>query len=300
MAHKAGFVSIVGKPNVGKSTLTNVLVGERLSIITPKAQTTRHRILGIVNDDDYQIVFSDTPGIIKPKYGLQESMMSFVNGSLTDADVLLFVTDVNETHDEEDAIEKIKNKDIPTIVLINKIDNALQEKVAEKISYWEEVLHPVAIYAISALHKHNVDGLLDKILSMLPEHPAYYNKEDYTDRSERFFVSEIVREKIFLNYQKEIPYSTEVIVKSFKEEALRSGKDGDLLIRITAEIIVERDSQKNILIGTAGNMLKKVGTEARLEIEKLLGNRVFLELFVKVIPDWRSKKNYLKSFGYDN
>ena len=300
MAHKAGFVSIVGKPNVGKSTLTNVLVGERLSIITPKAQTTRHRILGIVNDEDYQIVFSDTPGIIKPKYGLQESMMSFVNGSLTDADVLLFVTDVNEKHDEEDAIEKIKNKDIPTIVLINKIDNAPQEKVEEKIAFWEEMLHPVAIYAISALHKHNVDGLLDKVLSMLPEHPAYYNKEDYTDRSERFFVSEIVREKIFLNYQKEIPYSTEVIVKSFKEEALRSGKEGDLLIRITAEIIVERDSQKNILIGTAGNMLKKVGTEARLEIEKLLGNRVFLELFVKVIPDWRSKKNYLKSFGYDN
>ena len=300
MAHKSGFVSIVGKPNVGKSTLTNVLVGERLSIITPKAQTTRHRILGIVNDEDYQIVFSDTPGIIKPKYGLQESMMSFVNGSLTDADVLLFVTDVNEKHDEEDAIEKIKNKDIPTIVLINKIDNAPQEKVEEKIAFWEEMLHPVAIYAISALHKHNVDGLLDKVLSMLPEHPAYYNKEDYTDRSERFFVSEIVREKIFLNYQKEIPYSTEVIVKSFKEEALRSGKEGDLLIRITAEIIVERDSQKNILIGTAGNMLKKVGTEARLEIEKLLGNRVFLELFVKVIPDWRSKKNYLKSFGYDN
>ncbi len=300
MAHKAGFVSIIGKPNVGKSTLINVLVGERLSIITPKAQTTRHRILGIVNEDDYQIVFSDTPGIIKPKYNLQESMMSFVNSSLTDADVLLFVTDVNEKHDEEDAIEKIKNKAIPTIVLINKIDNATQEKVAEKIAYWEETLHPVATYAISALHKHNVDGLLDKVLSMLPEHPAYYNKEDYTDRSERFFVSEIVREKIFLNYQKEIPYSTEVIVKSFKEEKLRSGKAGDLLIRITAEIIVERDSQKNILIGAAGNMLKKVGTEARLEIEKLLDHKVFLELFVKVIPDWRSKKNYLKSFGYNN
>jgi len=300
MAHKAGFVSIIGKPNVGKSTLMNVLVGERLSIITPKAQTTRHRILGIVNEEEYQIVFSDTPGIIKPKYSLQESMMSFVNGSLTDADVLLFVTDINEQHDEEDVLEKLLNRDIPTIVLINKIDTALQEQVDEKIAYWQEKLNPVAIYAISALHKHNVDGLMDRVLEMLPEHPPYYDKEDYTDRSERFFVSEIIREKIFLNYQKEIPYSTEVIVKSFKEEELRSGKPGDLMIRITAEIVVERDSQKNILIGTAGKMLKKVGTEARLEIEKFLGNKVFLEMFVKVIPDWRSKKNYLKSFGYDN
>jgi GTP-binding protein Era len=300
MAHKAGFVSIIGKPNVGKSTLMNVLVGERLSIITPKAQTTRHRILGIVNEEEYQIVFSDTPGIIKPKYSLQESMMSFVNGSLTDADVLLFVTDINEQHDEEDVLEKLLNRDIPTIVLINKIDTALQEQVDEKIAYWQEKLNPVAIYAISALHKHNVDGLMDRVLEMLPEHPPYYDKEEYTDRSERFFVSEIIREKIFLNYQKEIPYSTEVIVKSFKEEELRSGKPGDLMVRITAEIVVERDSQKNILIGTAGKMLKKVGTEARLEIEKFLGNKVFLEMFVKVIPDWRSKKNYLKSFGYDN
>ncbi|RZK66545.1 MAG: GTPase Era [Pedobacter sp.] len=298
MAHKAGFVSIIGKPNVGKSTLMNVLVGERLSIITPKAQTTRHRILGIVNDEDYQIVFSDTPGIIKPKYSLQESMMSFVNGSLTDADVLLFVTDINEEHDEEDVLEKILNRNIPTIVLINKIDKALQEQVDEKIAYWQEKLNPVAIYAISALHNHNVDGLLDRVLEMLPEHPAYYDKEEYTDRSERFFVSEIIREKIFLNYQKEIPYSTEVIVKSFKEEEMKNGKGS--MIRITAEIVVERDSQKNILIGTAGSMLKKVGTEARIEIEKFLDTKVFLEMFVKVIPDWRSKKNYLKSFGYDN
>jgi len=298
MAHKAGFVSIIGKPNVGKSTLMNVLVGERLSIITPKAQTTRHRILGIVNEEDYQIVFSDTPGIIKPKYSLQESMMSFVNGSLTDADVLLFVTDINETHDEDDVLEKILNRNIPTIVLINKIDKALQEQVDEKITYWQEKLNPVAIYAISALHNHNVDGLLDRVLEMLPEHPAYYDKEEYTDRSERFFVSEIIREKIFLNYQKEIPYSTEVIVKSFKEEEMKNGKGA--MVRITAEIVVERDSQKNILIGTAGSMLKKVGTEARIEIEKFLDTKVFLEMFVKVIPDWRSKKNYLKSFGYDN
>jgi len=298
MAHKAGFVSIIGKPNVGKSTLMNVLVGERLSIITPKAQTTRHRILGIVNEEDYQIVFSDTPGIIKPKYSLQESMMSFVNGSLTDADVLLFVTDINETHDEDDVLEKILNRNIPTIVLINKIDKALQEQVDEKITYWQEKLNPVAIYAISALHNHNVDGLLDRVLEMLPEHPAYYDKEEYTDRSERFFVSEIIREKIFLNYQKEIPYSTEVIVKSFKEEEMKNGKGA--MVRITAEIVVERDSQKNILIGTGGSMLKKVGTEARIEIEKFLDTKVFLEMFVKVIPDWRSKKNYLKSFGYDN
>lgn len=298
MAHKAGFVSIIGKPNVGKSTLMNVLVGERLSIITPKAQTTRHRILGIVNEEEYQIVFSDTPGIIKPKYSLQESMMSFVNGSLTDADVLLFVTDINEAHDEDDVLDKILNKDIPTIVLINKIDQATQGQVDEKIAYWNEKLNPVAIYAISALHKHNVDGLLDRVLEILPEHPPYYDKEDLTDRSERFFVSEIVREKIFLNYQKEIPYSTEVIVKSFKEEPLKNGK-GEM-IRISAEIVVERDSQKNILIGTGGSMLKKVGTEARVEIEKFLDAKVFLELFVKVIPDWRSKKNYLKSFGYDN
>jgi len=298
MAHKAGFVSIIGKPNVGKSTLMNVLVGERLSIITPKAQTTRHRILGIVNEEDYQIVFSDTPGIIKPKYSLQESMMSFVNGSLTDADVLLFVTDINETHDEDDVLEKILNRDIPTIVLINKIDKALQEQVDEKIAYWQEKLNPISIYAISALHNHNVDGILDHVLQLLPEHPAYYDKEELTDRSERFFVSEIIREKIFLNYQKEIPYSTEVIVKSFKEEELKNGKGS--MVRIMAEIVVERDSQKNILIGTGGSMLKKVGTEARLEVEKFLDSKVFLELFVKVIPDWRSKKNYLKSFGYDN
>ncbi|AZI24479.1 MAG: GTPase Era [Pedobacter agri] len=298
MAHKAGFVSIIGKPNVGKSTLMNVLVGERLSIITPKAQTTRHRILGIVNEEEYQIVFSDTPGIIKPKYSLQESMMSFVNGSLTDADVLLFVTDINETHDEDDVLDKILDRDIPTIVLINKIDKALQEQVDEKIAYWQEKLNPVSIYAISALHKHNVDGIMAHVLDLLPEHPPYYDKEDLTDRSERFFVSEIIREKIFLNYQKEIPYSTEVIVKSFKEEALKNGKGA--MVRIMAEIVVERDSQKNILIGTGGSMLKKVGTEARLEVEKFLDTKVFLELFVKVIPDWRSKKNYLKSFGYDN
>jgi GTP-binding protein Era len=292
MSHKAGFVSIVGKPNVGKSTLMNALIGEKLSIITPKAQTTRHRILGIVNEEDYQIVFSDTPGIIKPKYQLQDSMMTAVGSALQDADMLLFVTDINEKHDENDVLEKIQHTKIPLVVLINKIDNATQELVAEKTAYWQEKLNPQHIFAVSALHKYNIDGLLPLILEALPEHPAYYDKEDLTDRTQRFFVSEIIREKIFNNYQKEIPYSTEVIVTAFKEE--------DKITRISAEIIVERDSQKNILIGKAGASLKKVGTEARKDIEKFLDQKVFLETFVKVVPDWRTKKNYLKSFGYDS
>lgn len=292
MSHKAGFVSIIGKPNVGKSTLMNALVGEKLSIITPKAQTTRHRILGIVNEENYQIVFSDTPGIIVPKYGLQDSMMSSVKGALVDADLLLFVTDINEQHDENDVLEKITNTEIPLIVLINKIDNATQEQVDEKIAHWQEKLNPKHIFAISALHQYNLDGIMDTVLQFLPEHDPFYDKEDLTDRHQRFFVSEIIREKIFTNYQKEIPYSTEVIITSYKEE--------EKITRISAEIIVERDSQKNILIGKGGSMLKKVGTEARKDIEKFLDEKVFLETFVKVIPDWRSKKNYLKSFGYEN
>lgn len=292
MSHKAGFVSIIGKPNVGKSTLMNALIGEKLSIITPKAQTTRHRILGILNEENYQIVFSDTPGVIKPRYGLQDSMMNSVNGALTDADLLLFVTDINEQYDENDVLEKILNTTIPMIVLINKIDNATQEQVEEKSAFWQEKLNPKHIFAISALHKYNLDGILTMILEGLPEHDPFYDKEDLTDRNQRFFVSEIIREKIFNNYQKEIPYSTEVVVTAFKEE--------EKITRISAEIIVERDSQKNILIGTGGAMLKKVGTEARKDIERFLGQKVFLETFVKVIPDWRSKKNYLKSFGYDN
>ena len=292
MSHKAGFVSIIGKPNVGKSTLMNALIGEKLSIITPKAQTTRHRILGIVNEEAYQIVFSDTPGIIKPKYELQDSMMSAVNGSLTDADLLLFVTDINEQHDENDVLEKILNTTIPMVVLINKIDGATQEQVDEKTVYWQEKLNPKHIFAISALHKYNLEGIMDMVLDNIPEHAPYYDKEDLTDRSQRFFVSEIIREKIFNNYQKEIPYSTEVVVTAFKEE--------EKITRISVEIIVERDSQKNILIGTGGVMLKKVGTEARKDIERFLNQKVFLETFVKVIPDWRSKKNYLKSFGYEN
>ena len=292
MSHKAGFVSIIGKPNVGKSTLMNALVGEKLSIITPKAKTTRHRILGIVNEENYQIVFSDTPGIIKPRYGLQDSMMNFVKGALSDADLILFVTDVNEQHDENDVLEKIINTTIPMIVLINKIDGATQEQVDEKQAYWQELLKPKHIYAISALHKYNLEGIMGQVLEYLPEHPAYYDKEELTDKTQRFFVSEIIREKIFNNYQKEIPYSTEVVITAFKEE--------EKITRISAEIIVERDSQKNILIGKGGAMLKKVGTEARKDIEKFLDQKVFLETFVKVLPDWRSKKNYLKSFGYEN
>jgi len=292
MSHKAGFVSIIGKPNVGKSTLMNALIGEKLSIITPKAQTTRHRILGIVNEEDYQIVFSDTPGVIKPKYGLQDAMMHSVNGALSDADLLLFVTDINEQYDENDVLEKILNTTIPMIVLINKIDNATQEQVDEKSAFWQEKLNPKHIFAISALHKYNLDGIMEMLLDNLPEHEAYYDKEELSDRSQRFFVSEIIREKIFTNYQKEIPYSTEVVITAFKEE--------EKITRISAEIIVERDSQKNILIGKGGSMLKKVGTEARKDIEKFLDQKVFLETFVKVLPDWRSKKNYLKSFGYEN
>jgi len=292
MSHKAGFVSIIGKPNVGKSTLMNALIGEKLSIITPKAQTTRHRILGIVNEENYQIVFSDTPGIIKPKYQLQDSMMSSVNGALSDADLILFVTDIHEGHDENDVLEKIEKTTIPIIVLINKIDTATQQDVEEKTAYWTEKLNPKYVFAISALHEYNLSGIMDTVLNFLPEHPAYYDKEDLTDRNQRFFVSEIIREKIFNNYQKEIPYSTEVVVTSFKEE--------EKMTRISAEIIVERDSQKNILIGKGGSMLKKVGTEARKDIEKFLDQKVFLETFVKVLPDWRSKKNYLKSFGYEN
>ncbi|HKG06520.1 MAG TPA: GTPase Era [Pedobacter sp.] len=292
MSHKAGFVSIIGKPNVGKSTLMNALVGEKLSIITPKAQTTRHRILGIVNEEAYQIVFSDTPGIIKPRYELQDSMMSSVKGALSDADLILFVTDINEQHDENDVLEKIRDTSIPLIVLINKIDNATQEQVEEKIALWQEELKPKHIFAISALQKYNLEGIMSTLLEYLPEHDPFYDKEDLTDRNQRFFVSEIIREKIFTNYQKEIPYSTEVIIKAFIEE--------ETITRISAEIIVERDSQKNILIGKGGASLKKVGTEARKDIEKFLDQKVFLETFVKVIPDWRSKKNYLKSFGYEN
>jgi GTP-binding protein Era len=292
MSHKAGFISLIGKPNVGKSTLMNALVGEKLSIVTPKAQTTRHRILGIVNEPDSQLVFSDTPGVIKPVYGMQESMMSFVNGSLVDADIILFVTDINEKYDENDVLEKLAKTSSPIAVIINKIDKSNEDVVKEKILYWEEKLKPKAIFAVSALHDHNVPAVMQFIMDNLPVHPPYYDKDTLTDRNERFFVSEIIREKVFKLYDKEIPYSTEVIITSFKDEAK--------IIRISSEIIVERDSQKNIIIGKAGEMLKKVGTYARKDMEEFLQKKVFLEMFVKVIPDWRNRKNYLKSFGYDD
>ena len=292
MSHKAGFVSLIGKPNVGKSTLMNALVGEKLSIVTPKAQTTRHRILGIVNEPEYQIVFSDTPGVIKPVYGMQESMMSFVNGSLVDADIVLFVTDINEKYDESDVIEKLTKTRSPIAVVINKIDKSSEDLVKQKIIYWQEKLNPNSIFAVSALHDHNVPAVMQFILDNLPEHPAYYDKDTLTDKNERFFVSEIIREKVFKLYDKEIPYSTEVIITAFKEEPK--------MVRISSEIIVERDSQKNIIIGKSGEMLKKVGTYARKDMEEFLQKKVFLEMFVKVIPDWRNRKNYLKSFGYEN
>lgn len=292
MSHKAGFVSLIGKPNVGKSTLMNALVGEKLSIVTPKAQTTRHRILGIVNEPDSQIVFSDTPGVIKPVYGMQESMMSFVNTSLVDADIILFVTDINEKYDENDVLEKLAKTTSPIAVIINKIDKSSEELVKEKIVYWEEKLKPQAIFAVSALHDHNVPAVMQFIMDNLPEHPAYYDKDVLTDRNQRFFVSEIIREKVFKLYEKEIPYSTEVIITAFKDEPK--------IIRISSEIIVERDSQKNIIIGKGGEMLKKVGTYARKDMEEFLQKKVFLEMFVKVIPDWRNRKNYLKSFGYED
>ncbi len=291
MSHKAGFVSLIGKPNVGKSTLMNALVGEKLSIITAKAQTTRHRILGIVNEDGYQIVFSDTPGVIKPVYGMQESMMSFVNGSLVDADIILFVTDINEKYDENDVLEKLSKTTSPIAVIINKIDKSNEDLVKEKIIYWQETLKPQAVFAVSALHDHNVPAVMQFIMDNLPEHPAYYDKDVLTDRNERFFVSEIIREKVFKLYDKEIPYSTEIIITAFKDEPK--------IIRISSEIIVERDSQKNIIIGKAGEMLKKVGTYARKDMEEFLQKKVFLEMFVKVIPDWRNRKNYLKQFGYE-
>jgi GTP-binding protein Era len=291
MAHHAGFVSIIGKPNAGKSTLMNALVGEKMSIITPKAQTTRHRILGIVNDENYQIVFSDTPGVIKPHYALHESMMHQVDGSIVDADLILLVTDIYEEYDEADVLKKLERSEAPLAILINKIDQSDEETVKKKVEFWQEKLNPKAIFAISALHGHNIKAIMDFVISNLPEHAAYYEKDALTDRNDRFFASEMIREQVFKQYKKEIPYSTEVIVTAFIE--------GEKLYRISAEIIVERDSQKNIIIGKNGEMLKIVGTYARRSMEEFFQKKIFLETFVKVIPDWRTKKNYLKQFGYE-
>jgi GTPase len=291
--HKSGFVNIIGNPNVGKSTLMNALVGERISIITSKAQTTRHRILGIVNGDDFQIVYSDTPGILKPNYKLQEKMLKFVDSAFSDADVILYVTDVVEKFDKNNEyLTKLRKVDIPVLVLVNKIDLTNQVKLEILVDEIHEALPNAEILPVSALKKANLEMLLDKILKLLPEGPEYFPKDTLTDRPERFFVAEIIREKILTNYDKEIPYSVEVTIESYTEE-----KNID---RILANINVMRLSQKGIIIGHQGKSLKKVGTEARIDIENFLGKKVFLELFVKVVKDWRESTSRLKSFGYDN
>ncbi len=289
--HKSGFVNIVGNPNVGKSTLMNALVGERISIITSKAQTTRHRILGIVNGDDFQIVYSDTPGVLKPNYRLQESMLSFSRSALSDADVLLYVTDVFDTYDKnEDFVEKVNLNPAPLILIINKIDLIDQPRLEELVEKWKTLVPRAEIYPVSALEKFNVEQLFARIKDLLPESPPFFDKDQLTDKSERFFVTEIIREKILLNYDKEIPYSVEVEVEQFKEEGN--------LIRINAVIYVERDSQKGIIIGHGGKSLKKVGTDARKDMEAFFEKKVFLELFVKVEKDWRNKDTKLRGFGY--
>jgi len=291
MAHKSGFVNIVGSPNVGKSTLMNQLVGEKLSIVTSKAQTTRHRILGIVNEEDYQIVFSDTPGVVNAAYKLHEAMMDYVNASLKDADVLLFITDTLESEmNHKETLEKIKKLKVPVLCLINKIDLSNQDKLTERVKYWQEQLPNALIFPISALHNFNIDEVWKRILEFVPENPPYYDKEEISDRPMRFFVSEIIREKIFLHCQKEIPYSCQVEIEEYKEE--------ELIVRIRALIIVERDSQKGIIIGRGGEMLKRIGREARIEMEKFIGSKVFLENFVKVDKDWRSTDAKLKKYGY--
>ncbi len=290
--HKAGFVNIVGNPNVGKSTLMNLLVGERVSIATFKAQTTRHRIMGILNTPEMQICFSDTPGVLKPNYKLQEQMLHFSEGALQDADVLLYVTDMVETPDKnEDFLTKVQRIKVPVIVLINKIDLTDQKELTRKVEEWHQVLPEADILPISALHKFNVDALLRRICELLPESPAYFDKDQWTDKPARFFVTEIIREKILLYYDKEIPYSVEVVVESFKEK--------ENSIHISAVIYVERQSQKGIIIGHQGVALKRVSTEARKSLEKFFGKSIFLETFVKVDSDWRSSDRAMKMYGYN-
>lgn len=291
--HRSGFVNIIGNPNVGKSTLMNALVGEKISIITSKAQTTRHRIMGIVDGDDFQIVYSDTPGILKPNYKLQESMMRFVVGAVRDADTIVYVTDTVERGDSasEEILERIKLSTIKTIVVINKIDLTTPEKLEELVAMWQERLPQANIVPVSALTKFNIGGLFDLIVGSLPEGEPYYPKNTLTDKTMRFFASEIIREKIFLNYEKEIPYSCEIVIESYKEE--------ERIDRISATIYVSRNSQKGILIGHKGERLKKVGTAAREDLEQFLNKKVFLELFVKVNDNWRDSQHQLKRFGYD-
>lgn len=291
MSHKSGFVNIVGSPNVGKSTLMNRLLGEKLSIVTSKAQTTRHRIRGILNHEDYQIVFSDTPGVVNAAYELHESMMKYVNSSLSDADVLLFITDVFEdTMNHKETLEKIKELKVPVICLVNKMDLRDQSVVADRLAHWANELPNATILPVSALHNFNVEPILNLILDKLPESPAFFDKEAISDRPMRFFISEIIREKIFLNLKKEVPYACEVEVTEYIEE--------EDIIRIRANIIVERDSQKGILIGAKGRQLKYIGIDSRKDIEKFVDKHVFLETFVKVDKDWRSNEGKLKKYGY--
>jgi len=287
--HQSGFVSIVGKPNVGKSSLMNKLVGENLSIITAKAQTTRHRIMGILNGSDFQIVYSDTPGILEPKYDLHEASMNYVQVSLEDADVILLVVELGEKFDAT-IMERFKHIKTPIILVINKADLGKGSQVEDKVTYWKEHFKPAEIIAVSAKTGENVSTILDLVKKYLPEHPGYYPKDTLTDRYERFFAAEIIREKIFLNYEQEIPYSCEVGIESFKDE--------EKMIRISATIFVERDSQKGIVIGKAGSSLKKVGTEARKDLEGFFNKKVFLETHVKVAENWRKHKMRLKQFGY--
>ena len=289
--HKSGFVNIIGNPNVGKSTLMNALVGERLSIITSKAQTTRHRIMGIVNGEDFQIVYTDTPGIVNPHYKLHEQMMGFVHSALEDADLFLLVTEIGETFKNQEVLAKIIKSNIPVILAINKIDLSDQQTIQDMIAYWQNQIPRAIIVPCSATERFNVDTIFDHILELLPENPPYFPKDELTDRSMRFFVSEIIREKLLLHYQKEIPYSCEVAVESYEE---KEGVDN-----IRAVIFVERESQKAILIGHQGKSIKKVGIEARKDIEEFTGKKCFLNLYIKVMKDWRNSDKALKQFGYE-
>jgi len=292
MGHKAGFVNILGNPNVGKSTVMNAMTGAKLSAITKKMQTTRHRIKGIVNGNDFQIVYSDTPGILKPVYKLQETMMKFVNTALIDADVILFITDVVEKPGKNpEYIDRIRKSGLPVLVLINKIDLSNTQEVTKLFDYWSGVFPESEVIPVSAKEKFNIEIVFDRILELLPESPPYFGKDQLTDRSEKFFMQEIIREKILLNYRKEVPYSVEVEVEEFKEK--------DNIINVSAVIYVIRESQKGIIIGKGGKMIKKVGREARMDAEEFFGKKIYLELFVKVAKDWRDKESQLKNFGYD-
>lgn len=291
--HKAGFVNIIGNPNVGKSTLMNAFVGEKLSIITSKAQTTRHRILGIVNGDDFQVVFSDTPGIIKPAYELQESMMGFVKSAFEDADVLVYMVEIGEKDLKDEAFfNKITNAKIPVLLLLNKIDNSNQEQLEDQVALWSQKVPNAEIYPVSALEGFQVENVFQRIIELLPESPPFYPKDQLTDKPERFFVNEKIREKILLHYKKEIPYAVEVDTEEFKEE--------ESIIRIRSIIMVERETQKGIIIGHKGSSLKRVGSEARLDLEKFFEKKIHLELYVKVNKNWRNDQKQLKRFGYNN